>query len=147
MEKHSRNNDEATWDRTNRGAFPKVGEGGQWCRVNGEFAVVRNDLDHKDPSACATKPATDRAGEADMVARLAIVLRQQLGPARTQPNAFTPDHGRARWASAPISAALNSSFWGVGSADSCVSRKVIGGSGNGCSVVNTIPFRFAIWPG
>ena len=46
-----------------------------------------------DPGVCAAKPATDRAGEADMVARIAIVLRQQLGPARTQLNAFTPNHG------------------------------------------------------
>src|SRR5258706_15880419 len=93
---HSRNNDQATRDRTNRGPFPKVGEGGQRCRVNGELAAVRNGLDHKDPSVCAAKPATDRAGEADMVARLAIVLRPQLGPARTQPNAFTPNHGREK---------------------------------------------------
>src|SRR5215475_15892127 len=85
-----------TWDRTNGGTSPKVGEGGQRYRVDGELAVVRNGLDHKDPSVCAAKPATDRAGEADMVARLAIVLRQQLGPARTQPNAFTPKHGRVK---------------------------------------------------
>src|SRR5262249_16372401 len=96
MEQHSRNNDQATWDRTNRGTFPKVGEGGQWCRVHDEPAGGRNGLDTKDPSVCATQPATDRAGEADMVARLAIVLRQQLGPARTQPNAFTPNHGREK---------------------------------------------------
>src|SRR5712691_3062833 len=41
-----------------RGPFPKVGEGGQRCRVNGELAAVRNGLDHKDPSVCAAKPAT-----------------------------------------------------------------------------------------
>src|SRR5215468_3108482 len=89
-------NDQITWDRTNGGTLPKVGEGGQRCRVDGELAIVRNGLDHKDPSVGAAKPATNRAGEADMVARLAIVLRQQLGPARTQPNAFTPNHGRVK---------------------------------------------------
>src|SRR5262245_1552933 len=91
-----RNNDQATWDRTNGGTFPKVGQGGQRCRVDGKLAVVRNGLDHKDPGVCATKPPTDCAGEADMVARLAIVLRQQLGPACTQLNAFTPNHGRVK---------------------------------------------------
>src|SRR5262245_41404056 len=94
MEWHSRNKHQGTWDGTNCGTFPKVGEGGQRYRVDGELAVVRNGLDHKDPGVCAAKPATDRAGEADMVARIAIVLRQQLGPARTQMNAFTPNHGR-----------------------------------------------------
>jgi hypothetical protein len=29
-----------------------------------------------------------------VVARIAIVLCQQLGPARTQPNPFAPDHRR-----------------------------------------------------
>jgi hypothetical protein len=52
--------DQATWDRTNGGTFPKVGEGGQRCRVDGELAVVRNGLDHKEPGVCAAKPATDR---------------------------------------------------------------------------------------
>ena len=78
----------------NGGTFPKVGEGDQGCRVDGELAAVRNGLNHKDPGVCAAKPATDRAGEADMVARIAIVLRQQLGPVPTQPNALTPNHGR-----------------------------------------------------
>src|SRR5262249_57591740 len=96
MEQHSRSNDQATRDRTNGGTFPKVGEGGQRCRVDDELAVVRNGLDHKDPGVCAAKPATDRAGEADMVARLAIVLRQQAGPGCTQPNALTPNHGRIK---------------------------------------------------
>ena len=50
--------------------------------VNGELAVVRNRLDHKDPDACAAKPATNRADEANVVAGIAIILRQQLGPAR-----------------------------------------------------------------
>src|SRR5215475_6886772 len=83
-----------TWDRTNGGTSPKLGEGGQRYRVDGELAVVRNGLDHKDPGVCPAKPATDRAGEADMVARIAIVLRQQLGPVRTQLNAFTLKHRR-----------------------------------------------------
>ncbi len=94
MEQHSRNNNKATWDRTNGGTFPKVGKGGQRRRVDRELAVVRNCLDHKDPDVCAAEPPTDRAGEADVVARIAIVPRQQLGPAQTQPNAFAPDHRR-----------------------------------------------------
>jgi hypothetical protein len=40
MEQHSRNNNnKATWDRTNGGTFPKVGQGGQRRRVDRELAV------------------------------------------------------------------------------------------------------------
>src|SRR5262249_56647545 len=71
-----------------------VGDGYQRYRVDGELAVVRSGLDGEDPGVCAAKPSTDRAGKADVVPRIAIVLREQLGPARNQPYAFASNHGR-----------------------------------------------------
>src|SRR5262249_25633639 len=94
MENHSRNNDQAARDRTNGGTFPNVGDGYQRYRVDGELAVVRSGLDGEDPGVCAAKPSTNRAGKADVVPRIAIVLREQLGPARNQPYAFASNHGR-----------------------------------------------------
>ena len=79
---------------TNGGTFPKIGDGGQRRRMDGELAVICNGLDNEDPGVCAAKPAADRAGEADVVARIAIVIRKQLGPVRIQSNAFALDHGR-----------------------------------------------------
>jgi hypothetical protein len=49
--------------------------GGKRHRVNSELAVVRDGLDHKDPGVCAAKPPTNRTDEADVVTRIAIVLR------------------------------------------------------------------------
>ena len=94
VEQHSGKNDQATRDRTNRGTLPKLGDRGQRCRVDGELAVVRNGLDHEDPGVCAPKPTTDRASKADVVARIAIILRQQLRPIGAQPHAFPSDHRR-----------------------------------------------------
>jgi hypothetical protein len=46
--------------------------------VDGELAVIGNGLDNEDPGICAAQPSADGAGEADVVGRLAIVLREQL---------------------------------------------------------------------
>jgi hypothetical protein len=91
---NSGKNDQATRDRTNRSTLPKLGDRGQRCRVDGELAVVRNGLDHEDPGICAPKPTTDRSSKADVVARIAIILRQQLRPIGAQPHAFPSDHRR-----------------------------------------------------
>src|SRR5512136_3104384 len=62
--------------------------------MDSELAIVSNGLDDKNPSIGAAKAAADRAGKADVIARIDIVLRQQLGPAGITPHAFAPDQGR-----------------------------------------------------
>ena len=81
MEKHSRSDDQAARDRTYGGTFPKIGDGGQRRRMDGELAVIGDRLNNEDPAVGAAKPSTDRTGEADVIARIAIIIRKQLGPA------------------------------------------------------------------
>jgi hypothetical protein len=57
---------------------------GQRCRRDGECSVKRNCLDGEDLGVGATGPSTDRAGEAHVVARIAVILREQLGPAESK---------------------------------------------------------------
>src|SRR5215470_1482517 len=93
VEKHSRGDDQAARDRADGGPLPKIGERGEGRRMDRELAVIRDRLDHEDPSVSAAQAPADRAGEADVVARRHVVLRQQLGPARIEPHAFAPEHG------------------------------------------------------
>src|SRR5262249_9939171 len=60
--------------------------------MNSELAVVCNGSDDKDPCVSAPKAPADRAGEADVIARIHVVFRQQLGPAGITSHAFAPDH-------------------------------------------------------
>src|SRR5262249_52711769 len=85
---------QAARDRANGGALPKFGEGIQRLRVDSELAVVRNGLNNENPGVSAAKAPADRAGEAYVIARVDVVFRQQLGPARIEPHAFAPNHGR-----------------------------------------------------
>src|SRR5215470_19994133 len=62
--------------------------------MDGELAVVRNGLDDEDPCVSAPKAPTDRAGEANVIARINVVFRQQLRPAGITSHAFASDHGR-----------------------------------------------------
>src|SRR6516164_11283163 len=62
-------------------------------RMDGELAVVCNGLDDEDPCVSTPKPPTDRAGEANVIARINVVLRQQLRPTGITSHAFAPDHG------------------------------------------------------
>ena len=63
-------------------------------RLSDDLIDLMKGFSLSSAEGIAAKPTTDRADEADMVARIAIVLRQQLSPVRTQLNAFTPNHGR-----------------------------------------------------
>src|SRR6478609_10218546 len=94
MEKNSRCNNHTPRDRANGGTFPKFGEGGQRRRMDGQLTVVCNGLDDEDPNVSAPEAPADRAGQADMIAWIDVILRQQLGPARVKPHALAPDHGR-----------------------------------------------------
>src|SRR5262245_33521136 len=94
MEKYSRGNDQAARYWTYSCPLPNLGKSGQGYRMNRELAIVGNGLDHENPGVCTAKSSTDRAQIADVVARIAIVIGQQLGPARIQNHAFTLDHGR-----------------------------------------------------
>jgi len=94
VEKYSRNNDQSPRNWTYGGPLPDLGKGGQGRRMDCELAVVRNSLDHENPSIGAAKSSANRARIADVVARIAIVIGQQLGLARTQRHAFTLDHRR-----------------------------------------------------
>src|SRR5262249_21921121 len=60
--------------------------------MNSELAVIRNGLDNEDPCVSAPKAPTDRAREANVIARVDVVLSQQLGPACIKPHAFAPNH-------------------------------------------------------
>src|SRR3974377_1278885 len=60
--------------------------------MDGEFAVVRNGLNDENPSVSAPKAPTDRAGKANVITRVDVVLRQQRGPARINPHDIAPDH-------------------------------------------------------
>src|ERR1700746_1150558 len=60
--------------------------------MDSELTVVCNGLDDKDPCVSAPKAPANRAGEANMIAWIHVVFRQQLGPAGITSHAFTPDH-------------------------------------------------------
>src|SRR3974390_3583214 len=60
--------------------------------MDGEFAVVRNGLDDENPRISAPKAGADRAGKANVITRVDVVLRQQIGPARIKPHAIAGDH-------------------------------------------------------
>src|ERR1700730_3397925 len=68
MEQHSRNNNKATWDRTNGGDFRKVGNGGQRRGAELELPVAGNCLHHNDAGLWATEHPPGPAGDADVVA-------------------------------------------------------------------------------
>ena len=55
--------------------------------------VIRDGLDDKTRRMYG-EASYRSPGEADVVARIAIVVRKQLGPPRIQPNAIAPDHRR-----------------------------------------------------
>src|SRR5262245_18535931 len=64
--------------------------------MDGELAVVSNGLDVEDPRVSAPKAPTDRTGEADVIARIDVVVRYPLSPARIKPHPFALDHGRVK---------------------------------------------------
>jgi hypothetical protein len=51
-------------------------------------------VDHENPPLCTAKPSADRASITDVIARIAVILGQELGPAEVPPHAFAADHRR-----------------------------------------------------
>src|SRR5262249_33410140 len=62
--------------------------------MNSKLTIVRNSLDHEDPCISAAKAPADRAGEANVIARINVVFCQQLRPTGITSHAFASDHGR-----------------------------------------------------
>src|SRR3974390_1787575 len=60
--------------------------------MDGEFAVIRNGLDDENPSVSTPKAPADRADKANVITRIDVVLRQQIGPAQINPHAIVRDH-------------------------------------------------------
>src|SRR5262249_29710522 len=94
MEDYAGGNDQRTGHGTDGGAVPELGQAVQRYGMNGELAVIGNCLNDKDPAIGTAEPPADRTGETDMVARFAIVLREQRRPAGFEADALAADHGR-----------------------------------------------------
>src|SRR5688500_15923196 len=93
VEEHAGDHDDLAGDGPHRGPSPELADVGQRIRMDHELAEIRERLDGQNPAVSAAQTAAHRTGQADVVARLAVIVGEDVVPA-VQGHAFAAQHRR-----------------------------------------------------